>query len=196
MKSPQEAPATLTSETKLPIGERSHQRLIDLTRQVRSAAENVLAMDATCRKAGKIAIQAAIDAGCALLECKQCVGYGKWEAWLATHLPTISQESACRWMRLANLSSMTDLAAAQSLTEAYRMCGILRVVKPAKPVKIGAKPSAVNTVTRATALLRRRLRVFTQAHEWQLSPDEENQLRIEWEELKTLFGKLFNEEKS
>jgi len=162
-------------------------RLDDLIIQIRKTASEALSFDKASRMAGGAAIKAAVAAGNLLTECKQSVGHGSWEDWLGHNLPEISQETACRWVRLAKMSRVTDLSAASSLTDAYRMCGILRA--SVKEGQSAAAPTCSQAVLRASSTLQKRLRLLLQK-DAQISDAERNQLRLLWKELESMFSQV------
>lgn len=164
--------------------------------EIRSRADQVLHYDTYGRQAGEQAIRLAIEAGDLLSKAKKLAGHGKWEAWLTENITKISQETACRWMRLANLSSVTDLTEAGSLMDAYRICGILPAqgTKKASEKKATArKVSSSEAVLRTSSTLQRRLRQIVQGGV-KVSGPERDQLKLQWRTLNELFAKILSEE--
>lgn len=77
---------------------------------------------------GNAAILKARECGQYLLEAKQAVGHGNWQSWFSAHVRNFdspfSQDTAARWMKLAD-ASMEELIGAQGLRQAYIALGII-----------------------------------------------------------------------
>ncbi|MEI6035220.1 MAG: DUF3102 domain-containing protein [Verrucomicrobiae bacterium] len=170
--------------------------LVKLAVEIRSRADQVLDHEKSGRQAGEQAIRHAIEAGKLLRKSKELAGHGKWEPWLAENLTKVSQETACRWMRLANLSCVTDLTEAVSLMDAYRICGILPelgIKKPSEKKATTRKLSSSEAVLRTSSTLQRRLRQIVQGGV-KVSGPERDQLKLQWRTLNDLFAKILSEE--
>jgi len=165
----------------------------ELADQIRQAVDKVLKLDTACRDFGKFAINHAINAGKLMADCKKKVGHGKWEKWLKDSVPQVSQETACRWIRLAKMSGVTDLTAAETLTDAYRLCGILPPLESEKPPKrtptSAAKLSPMDAVMRTSTTLQKGLRLLVQKG-GQISESQRTQFKLLKQEIDTLFDKL------
>jgi hypothetical protein len=164
-------------------------RLATVVAEAREAIATATTMEKICRDAGKLAITGAIDAGSLLNEAKGLIVHGKWRSWLKETFPDVSYETVCRWIRLSNLSCVTDLTSAETLTQAYHLCGILKdpvLAEEQKSRVIALAP--VNIVTRSMGALRKRLRVLLDDKTLQLNKDDRNQLKLEWTELEKLFA--------
>jgi len=164
--------------------------------KIQGKVDAVLSLDGECCQAGQMAIKGAVEAGNLLSEAKKIILHGKWERWLTENITKISQETACRWMRLANLSRMTDLTEAVSLMDAYRICGILPelgIKKPSKKKAATKKLSSSEAVLRTSSTLQRRLRQIVQGGV-KVSGPERDQLKLQWRTLNDLFVKILSEE--
>ena len=165
----------------------------ELADQIRQAVDKVLKLDTACRDFGKFAINHAIKAGKLMADCKKKVGHGKWEKWLSDSVPQVSQETACRWIRMAKMSGVTDLTAAETLTDAYRLCGILPPLESEKPPKrtptSAAKLSPMDAVMRTSTTLQKGLRLLVQKG-GQISESQRTQFKLLKQEIDTLFDKL------
>jgi len=160
--------------------------------EIRSRAKQVLDYEKDGRKAGEQAIRHAIEAGKLLRKSKELAGHGKWAPWLADNVTKVSQETACRWMRLANLSCVTDLTEAGSLMDAYRICGILPelgIKKPSEKKATTAKLSPSEVVLRASSTLQKQLRLFIQKG-GNITEAERSQLELLRKTLDELFSKV------
>ena len=69
------------------------------------------------------ALEAALAAGRALLEAKELVPHGQWQAWLYANLPGISVRTAQRYMLAAERSGKNDTVSFSSLRELTRPAG-------------------------------------------------------------------------
>jgi hypothetical protein len=98
--------------------------------QTASAASQFRKMEKQLLHWGQQTIQSAINAGEHLTAVKKLAGHGKWLPFLKENLPSLSAETAQRYMRLAKASHVTDLTKCQTLTQAYIKCRILKA-KPA-----------------------------------------------------------------
>jgi hypothetical protein len=167
--------------------------LSDLTQQLKDIASTVTSMNLASLQAGTLAVSSAVKGGAILIKCKSLVARGGWEKWLLDHVPEISHETACRWMRLANLSSVTDLSAVSSLTEAYRLCEKPRgSEKQPSPATAPSGRSQSQATLRASSTLQKQMRLLVQK-KTTLADDERNQLKLLWGELSTLFRQIIGE---
>jgi hypothetical protein len=107
------------------------------------------------QRAGQAAVQDAVDIGTKLNEAKDLLGHGRWLKWFHATFRLRSYETAQRWMRLANLSLVTDLKDCQNLKEAYYAVGIL--ARPAIVVdeKAGTVTFTIDVALRIVAPLKR-----------------------------------------
>jgi len=74
----------------------------------------------------KKAIQLAIEAGKDLISVKGQLKYGQWLPWLAKNCKTISEDTAERYMNLANSAHVRKVADAPTLRQAYLAAGIIK----------------------------------------------------------------------
>lgn len=114
------------SESQVVASASPADTLQELAAQIRDAVDEAQTLAETVKESATTAVVKARRAGELLIEAKRRVGHGGWQDWIGEHLPGVSQETVCRYMRLAaNLSRVTDLASLGSLTSAYRAVGIL-----------------------------------------------------------------------
>lgn len=79
----------------------------------------------TAKASAEMAITEAQHCGRLLNKAKEIAGHGNWETWLGANCPDISQHTACRYMKLANLAHVIDFENCKSLTGAYQLAEIL-----------------------------------------------------------------------
>lgn len=72
-----------------------------------------------------VAIRERTKLGEMLNHAKKIVGHGNWLPWLETNCPKLTEQSAQRYMKLAKTSHVRDLDNCASVTEAYRLAGLL-----------------------------------------------------------------------
>ena len=127
---------------------------IDLSASINAAFATARTAADSATNEARHAITAAVQCGDLLTRQKASVPHGTWLDWLAAHCPTISTETARRYMRLAKRSQVTDLTDATSLRQAYLATGVL----PEPPPRDDTTPDAnapVVTFTRGLDQFRR-----------------------------------------
>ncbi|MGA3170339.1 MAG: hypothetical protein ABSE62_04940 [Chthoniobacteraceae bacterium] len=74
-----------------------------------------------------LTIQKIVAAGRLLIVSKGDQRHGEWHDWLAANCPMLTKYTATRWMKLAEFDGKrgADLENASSVTQAYRLAGIL-----------------------------------------------------------------------
>lgn len=96
-------------------------KLSELADEINNAARECDDATVATLASGMLTVQAAIRAGKSLSRVKAKLEHGKYLKWLADNCPKVSEESARRWVRLADRSRMTDLTDARSITDAFRI---------------------------------------------------------------------------
>lgn len=77
------------------------------------------------------AIAEALLQGQELIKAKSMMPHGFWVDWVAAHCPSISRMTATKYMVLArNVNHGLHLEDAESLRQAYLLCGIIQASKP------------------------------------------------------------------
>ena len=102
-------------------------------------------MDASMQSVqyGKLAIRHAVKMGKVLIRAKEILPHGKFVAWIEENAG-ISRETAARFMKLSNVSQMTHLEddpSLKSLTQAYRVVGILPEPTPSPATDSSPRPA-------------------------------------------------------
>jgi hypothetical protein len=98
----------------------------------------------------KVALQSlesAWSAGRALIAAKEKVAHGEWTSWRTSNVPGLSEDQACRYMRLAKeIPHVRDLDGLKTVRQAYLACGVIK--EPAKKTA----PSTVDGLDKKSAL--------------------------------------------
>jgi hypothetical protein len=117
---------------------------ISLVTKINETFSESIALANGAKEQASLAIQKVIECGHYLIEAKQSLGHGNWEAWILAHVQEMDPATAWRYMKLAkaNPETLTD---AYSIRQAYIAAGILD--KPGN-AKIGENhdPDGVNWI--------------------------------------------------
>ncbi|MFH1067157.1 MAG: DUF3102 domain-containing protein [bacterium] len=98
---------------------------INLSQEINQAYEESLAFADEVKGRVFDAVNKAVECGQLLCRQKQHLKHGSWLEWLKINCPKVSQETARRYMRLANQSHVTDLKDVSNLRQAYIATGVL-----------------------------------------------------------------------
>lgn len=116
------------------VGELVEERAVISTAQLQELAARINTLDRQAVAAMTTGLEQAIQTGEALTEAKKIVGHGKWLVWLAENCPTVSHQSASKYMRIY---------------EGYRD-GQLRDIAPGCNLSINSVIAALSSPRRGT----------------------------------------------
>lgn len=162
-----------------------HATLKNIAKQINDSfdAANKLAKQA--RDRAFEAIAEALLCGQLLNQAKQVVGHGLWLKWLDEHCPNITRQTACNYMRLANVKHVLHLENCSGLRQAYIACGILP--KPEhNETLIGMQPTYLLVLNRFSSVRSQMEKL--PLNQW--PDDARDKLR---EQLKPIVRELFGE---
>ncbi|MEI6277955.1 MAG: DUF3102 domain-containing protein [Verrucomicrobiae bacterium] len=98
----------------------------DLVEEIVRCHRDSTGMAATVVKAARVALDLAIRAGAALNEAKSRCEHGHWGEWLKLHVPALSEDQACRYMKLARqIPHMRNLNEIATIRKAYLAAGVI-----------------------------------------------------------------------
>ena len=121
-------------------------------------------MAATVVKAARVALDLAIRAGATLNEAKSRCEHGQWGKWLKVHVPALSEDQACRYMKLARqIPHVRNLNEIATIRKAYLAAGVITEQAKGGAAKRACKPPAeADTAMAPTDIVSRfrSLRVF------------------------------------
>jgi hypothetical protein len=103
---------------------------ISLATKINETYTESLSLAQGAKEQASLAIQKVIECGQYLIEAKQSVGHGNWGTWLSANVRNLSQDTATRYMKLAQ-TPHDMLKDAYSIRQAYICAGILD--KPGNP---------------------------------------------------------------
>lgn len=101
--------------------------LTSIVERINWLSEEIQTNDLLSKKHGVIAVQLVIETGGLLWDCREKLKHGDWMKWVMENIKHLSYETVNRYIRLFELSHVTDLKDCESLREAYILTGILKV---------------------------------------------------------------------
>ncbi len=121
--------------------------LSDLAQKIEGHHEQAKTFAGHVAAAARMSLEAALNAGRALLAAKAKVDHGEWTKWVQEHVHSLSSDQASRYMQLARqFPHVRNSDKLRTVREAYLACGVIK--EPAKK----ATHVAVARVKKAPAL--------------------------------------------
>lgn len=98
----------------------------------------------------QVTIGRIVIAGDLLLKHRGELENGDWGDWLAANLPDFTPRTAQRWMKLAQFAQRhgQDLESAQSITQAYKLAGLLPEGESQAGPGVNRERAVLNGLTR------------------------------------------------
>jgi hypothetical protein len=93
--------------------------------ELRAAVEEALASEAQAGAAIELHLKNCLKAGQMLRKHRGEQDHGEWLAWLGENLPTITRQTARKWIKLAEFEEKQSLESCSTITQAYRLAGLL-----------------------------------------------------------------------
>ena len=79
------------------------------------------------RKVAACSVKKAVAAGAALLAAKSKVKHGEWGPWLQQHVPSLSQDTANRYMKLSKqITHVRNFDENVTLRQAFLLAGVIK----------------------------------------------------------------------